>query len=248
MLLKLAEVLHTSVNEILGLPESGAVRTLEEALAQANALLEEQARREQQLRKINQKRGGMLTLCFLAMLAALLFQNPIVSACLMGLCFVAAVAVLYRNLGLLTGAEAGEGQRRALKVTTIFNATLLVCCVAVAVLMEAGVIMLPQALEKVFAALILAAVIIFSGLIAPRLPFNRYTGLRLPWTVRDEETWCVAHRILSLTAVPIAVLYLTGVLVFDCMEVVSAAAVAVWIGLPALLSLVFYEQKMHGRR
>lgn len=119
---------------------------------------------------------------------------------------------------------------------------------AVAVLMEAGVIMLPQALEKVFAALILAAVIIFSGLIAPRLPFNRYTGLRLPWTVRDEETWCVAHRILSLTAVPVAVLYLTGVLVFDCMEVVSAAAVAVWIGLPALLSLVFYEQKMHGRR
>lgn len=59
--------------------------------------------------------------------------------------------------------------------------------------------------EKLCAMFLLAAVMILSGLISPRLPFNRHTGLRLPWTVQDEDTWNVAHRILGYTAVPPAV-------------------------------------------
>lgn len=38
---------------------------------------------------------------------------------------------------------------------------------------------------------------ISGGNLAPKLPFSRHTGLRLPWTAADEDTWIVAHRILG---------------------------------------------------
>lgn len=94
---------------------------------------------------------------------------------------------------------------------------------------------------------LLAAVMILSGLISPRLPFNRHTGLRLPWTVQDEDTWNVAHRILGYTAVPTALFYIAGALAVDRFEAVTLAAVAVWIGLPALISYRFYRRRTRGK-
>ena len=46
--------------------------------------------------------------------------------------------------------------------------------------------------ERYFAAALVLAVLLFLGNLAPKLPFSRHTGLRLPWTVADEDTWTVA--------------------------------------------------------
>lgn len=51
---------------------------------------------------------------------------------------------------------------------------------------------------------------LFAGNIAPKLPFNRYVGFRLPWTVTDEDTWILSHRLVGYAALPLAVLYLAG--------------------------------------
>ncbi|HIY05838.1 MAG TPA: SdpI family protein, partial [Candidatus Evtepia faecigallinarum] len=48
--------------------------------------------------------------------------------------------------------------------------------------------------EKMFAMALVACVMLFAGIVCPKLPYNRHIGLRLPWTVQDEETWNVAHR------------------------------------------------------
>lgn len=37
-----------------------------------------------------------------------------------------------------------------------------------------------------------------AGNIAPKLPFNRYVGFRLPWTVTDEDTWIFTHRLVVM--------------------------------------------------
>lgn len=77
---------------------------------------------------------------------------------------------------------------------------------------------------------------VFAGLISPRLPFNRHTGLRLPWTVADEGAWRAAHETLGVISLPAALLYLACVLAFPDGETVTLCAVAAWLGIPALRS------------
>lgn len=89
----------------------------------------------------------------------------------------------------------------------------------------------------------LARLMVFSGLISPRLPFNRHTGLRLPWTVADERAWRAAHETLGVISLPAALLYLACVLAFPDGETVTLRAVALWLGIPALRSYRVFRGK-----
>lgn len=87
--------------------------------------------------------------------------------------------------------------------------------------------------------------IMFFGNLAPKIPFNRYMGLRLPWTVRDEDTWRVAHRILGYVSFPIGI----GMFVlsfFFKIETIVVIGVLTWIIIPSIYSLVFYYRKIKG--
>ena len=87
--------------------------------------------------------------------------------------------------------------------------------------------------------------IMFFGNLAPKIPFNRYMGLRLPWTVRDEDTWRVAHRILGYVSFPIGI----GMFVlsfFFKIETIVVTGVLTWIIIPSIYSLVFYYRKIKG--
>lgn len=80
---------------------------------------------------------------------------------------------------------------------------------------------------------------------APKIPFNRYLGLRLPWTIRDEDTWKLAHKILGYTSFPIAIIMFIASFFFK-IETVSTICVLFWIIIPGLYSFIFYYKKMKG--
>ena len=105
--------------------------------------------------------------------------------------------------------------------------------------------------SKAFMASVLAVPVLFFGNVAPKIPFNRYTGLRLPWTVRDEETWIVAHRVLGYISIPIAILVFvnvpTDMLLDTYVKFWWLGAVLLWIGIPGLISGVFYYKKWNGK-
>ena len=63
----------------------------------------------------------------------------------------------------------------------------------------------------------------------------------------DEDTWNVAHRILGIISLPLALLYVAASLTLDDFETVSIAAMALWVGLPGVLSYIYYWKKYHGR-
>ena len=88
---------------------------------------------------------------------------------------------------------------------------------------------------------------VFTGHDIDNTSFNRHTGLRLPWTVHDEDTWNVAHRVLHDLSIPIVLLYLVCTLTVPDFETVTLCAVALWVGLPSVISGVFFWEKMHGR-
>ena len=97
----------------------------------------------------------------------------------------------------MTSVTTDDMRLKVLRATTVFNILILIAVIAVAVLTAADIIHFSEDGEKLFAMLLIASIMIFAGIVSPKLPFTRHTGLRLPWTVQDQETWEVAHRILG---------------------------------------------------
>ena len=96
--------------------------------------------------------------------------------------------------------------------------------------------------------LIVAAVSLFMmvfGNIAPKIPFNRYVGLRLPWTVSDEDTWKLAHKIVGYTAFPLAIIQLILAFFINA-EIIVPVCVILWIAIPGIQSGIFYYKKFKG--
>lgn len=244
--IRMAELLEVSVHEILGTGPEQDTERLAEELARANALLAEKAREERQRKLAGEKRGLILMLSIFALIAALVIQNAMASLVVVGLCTAAAVIILYRNLALLTSLTTDDGKLGVLKATTICNLIVFVVGILAAVLIGLDVIRLEDD-GRGFAMALIVCVMVFSGIISPKLPFTRHTGLRLPWTVVDEDTWNVAHRTLGFTALPIAVLYVAGGLTIADFEGVTLCAVGAWVGVPAVISYVYYRRKMQGK-
>ena len=181
------------------------------------------------------------------MLFALIIDNTTASVLLTSACILAAVIILYRNTALLTRTTTSVKKLGAVRITTIFNIGVLAVCIVVFLLSEMGILPFSDRDGKFFAMLLVSAIILFTGMISSRLPFNRHTGLRLPWTVHDEDTWNVAHRVLHNLSIPIVLLYLGCTLTIPDFEMVTLFTIGLWIGIPSVISGVFFWKKMHGR-
>lgn len=247
MVIKIAEQFHTSVNEILGVNVDYSVENVTEELAKANEIIAEKNRLVRNMQLAEKKRGLIVFICFLSLFFALFIQNHVVSVCLIASCFLIALCVLYRNLALLTSISTNEIKIKVLKITTIFNAVFLLIGVLIAVLTGLGILKLSEDNEKILAMIVICIFMIFFGMISPRLPFNRHTGLRLPWTVQDEDTWNLAHRIIGFISLPITILYILGAMTLNSFEEVTFVAIIAWIGLPAIISLIFFFRKSLGK-
>ena len=237
----LAAVLGVSVSALLDLtPEEGETDLAGE-LARRSEELAELQRREAFRRRVSGKRSAILAWSLAALLCALLAQG-LAAAVLVGGCLLAAVLVLWRNLPLLTGTDQ-ESDLAPLRLTTVFSAVFLVLGLGISALLGLGVLTLSQRQEELLAAALVACLMVFAGLISPKLPFNRHTGLRLPWTVADEGAWRAAHETLGVISLPAALLYLACVLAFPDGETVTLCAVAAWLGIPALRSYRVFRGK-----
>ena len=237
----LAAVLEVPVSALLDLtPEEGEADLAGE-LAHRNEELAELRRREALRRQVSGKRSAILAWSLAALLCALLAQG-LAAAVLVGGCLLAALWTLWRNLPLLTGTDQAS-ELAPIRLTTVFSAVFLVLGLGVSALLGLGVLPLSQRQEKLLAAALVASLMVFAGLISPKLPFNRHTGLRLPWTVADEGAWRAAHETLGVISLPAALLYLACVLAFPDGETVTLCAVALWLGIPALRSYCVFRGK-----
>lgn len=248
VLIDMAALLDVSVNALLGIdvPVDNS-KALAEELARVNALLAKKNQREGLLEQASKKRGGIILLTFLAMFIMLAVNNSLVSLVLSGACLLMAVGMLYRNLALLTSVTTDDMRLGVLRLTTLVNIGVLVLVMGVAALIEMDVLHFTEASEKLFAMVLVTGIIVFTGIVSPKLPFTRHTGLRLPWTVSDEDTWNVAHRIIGVISIPLAMLYVACALTLPNFETVTVVTVLLWIAIPGGLSYLYYWKKMHGR-
>lgn len=248
MLIQLSDLLGVSVSTLLGIEEKNwRADALAEELAALNAELASRKRHSALLKEAANKRNLILFLCFAALFIALAVREPVVSIVLIGGCVLAATIVLYRNLALLTRISTNDLRLGVLRLTTLVNIGIIFIAMLTALLSATGVLAFSEHSERLFAMCFITVIMIFLGIVSPRLPFQRHTGLRLPWTVRDEDTWNVAHRILGIISLPLALLYVAASLTLDAFDSVTIAAIALWIGIPGVLSYIYYWKKYHGK-
>lgn len=248
MLINIAELLDVPVNKLLGLEaEKNNIEDLTEKLARLNEELARKNQREQSVMKANKIRGWLLLLSFVAMLLSLSLNNSACSMVLSGICVVAAVTILYRNLALLTSITTDDMKMKVLRFTTLFNIIIMLICIITDILTAMDIIRISENEENTLALFVISTIMIFSGIISPKLPFTRHTGLRLPWTVHDEDTWNLAHRTIGYISLPLTLLYVGCSLTIDNFEIVTLIAMVLWIGIPGAVSGVFFWRKMHGK-
>lgn len=150
VLIQIAELLDVSVSQLLGI-ELESNSNVSDELAKLNEQLAQKNKKEKLLLQANKKRGMILLLSFLAMLIALLVKNEILSILLVGLCLLLAIAVLYRNLALLTSITTDDLRIGTLRITTLFNIGVLVVGIIFALLIGCNVITFSENGEKMLA-------------------------------------------------------------------------------------------------
>lgn len=248
VLIKIAQLLDVPVSKLLGIEvEQSDTDNLTEELARLNELLAKKNQHEAEVKRANQKRGLILLFSFVSMLIALGAENPVVSIVLSGGCILIAVVILYRNVALLTSVTTDDMRLRVLRVTTIDNIAVLIIGIVMSLLTVTDIIQFSEHGEKMFAMLLVACVMIFAGIVSPKLPFTRHTGLRLPWTVSDEDTWNLAHRVLGYISLPLALLYVACSLTISDFEQVTFIAILLWIGIPGGISYIYFWKKTHDK-
>ena len=146
-LVLLAHALETPVDRLLGIPPqelSGLEEERERILQEFSLYRQRDARRA----LLERKRGRLLALSFAAMLAALAVRRPVVSLLLTGGCALGALALLYKDLPLLT--ESAQEQKlpkqtlpgpkglAAVRLTTVFDLVLLGLALGAALLELTG--------------------------------------------------------------------------------------------------------------
>ena len=249
VLIEMANLLDVSVSQLLGIEESiHSNGNLAEELAELNEQLARKKQKEKLLYQANQKRGLILFVSFLSMMITMSVKNEVVSILMAGICMLIAAIVLYRNLALFTSLTTDDLRIGIFRVTTLCNISILIIGIVFAFLSAVDVINFSENGEKLFAMVLLSCIMVFIGIVSPKLPYNRHTGLRLPWTVRDEDTWKIAHRILGFISFPMVLLYIACALTISDFEIVSVVTMLIWISIPGGISYIYFYKKYHSNK
>ena len=247
VLIEMANLLDVSVSQLLGIEESiHSNGNLADELAELNEQLARKKQKEKLLYQANQKRGLILFVSFLSMMITMSVKNEVVSILMAGICMLIAAIVLYRNLALFTSLTTDDLRIGIFRVTTLCNISILIIGIVFAFLSAVDVITFSENGEKLFAMVLLSCIMVFIGIVSPKLPYNRHTGLRLPWTVRDEDTWKIAHRILGFISFPMVLLYIACALTISDFEIVSSVTMLIWISIPGGISYIYFYKKYHS--
>ena len=244
-MITLAEVLGVSVNALLGseLEKPDDPKDIATELEKANRKIAQYAEEKRLHTEAGKVRGLILWLTIIAIVISHVFRNEALAITLSSLLLIGVLLIMFRNLSLLSVAFNGESKTGSFKIVTLFNIVLIILVAVFAILIKTEVISVSDKNEELFAAAIVSVVIIFSGIISPRLPYNRHVGLRLPWTVQNEGAWNIAHRVLGIISIPLGLIYMSLTFLVGNMERLTLIVMIIWIGAPGLISFVYAYRK-----
>ena len=244
-LIALAEILNVSVNDLLGtnLEDQYDHKDVAAELAKANEQIARYAENERLRLEAGRVRGLILWLTIIAIALMQTIRNEVLAIAISSILLVAVLIILYRNISLLSVGFDTTGKTGSIKAVTVFDIVLIVIISIFGILVKTAKIHLSDNQEALFASALITVFMVFVGIIAPRLPYNRHTGLRLPWTVQNEGAWNIAHKILGIISIPLGLAYMSLTFFVNNMETLTLMVVLIWIGVPGLVSFLYAYKK-----
>lgn len=176
-LIHLAKALEVSGNSLLGMEEKESLvyEDLVNELARVNEELAGMCEQERLVKQANRIRGKILFLVISSLIFISIIKDELTQMLAVGVCTLAALWILYKNLAALTIVTTKNLKLKALRHATLFNMVVIGLCIVGAILTGTGMVKIGPVGEKYFAAFLVSAVLLFMGYISPKLPFTRHT-------------------------------------------------------------------------
>lgn len=134
---------------------------------------------------------------------------------------------LFINAEVFASSDRNSPRWRTYRYLIMFGLVVALCIYLISYLNL-------NAVEGISSNLLITIFIMVFGNLAPKIPFNRYLGLRLPWTVANERVWRYAHRIVGYCTIPCVAMLLLAI--FYKIELLYGIGIVSWVLIPAFLS------------
>lgn len=184
-------------------------------------------------------------LCLIGIAGELLIPNNIIRM-LFGVFFaIISVALLLMHKNDIILEESDRKTNYSISIICISVILLLFIIVGYIILKELRVIVLSDSQEIFLSEILVFGFMAIFGNCSKKLPFNKYVGLRLPWTLDDCQTWRYAHMLLYELTFPTILLGITILFALpNKSKTVMIWSILLYIGTPSILSY-FYCRKRH---
>ncbi|MEG0331778.1 MAG: SdpI family protein [Clostridium sp.] len=193
------------------------------------------------MRENNFIRILLLTLTILVLIVGMFFNKLTISSFIVTILALISLFVLDLKATRITQLSADNPKLKTFRLLNFVTVTTFILISIYMISTSSTEITITDS-NKYIIIFLAALYIVFFGNLSAKIPFNRYLGLRVPWTVYDEETWNIAHKILSIISLPISILMITMSFILNG-EIVFTFGILTWIIIPSLYSLFFYFKK-----
>lgn len=196
------------------------------------------------MKEINFTRIILLITSFLMLIAGFIMPNGDVTISIFATLAIVSLVVLDIKAPKIVKLSEDNPKIKTFRFLNMLSLFVFILISIFAALSPNNEISITEDNKTLVIGLISVFIMIFGNL-SPKIPFNRYLGLRLPWTIRDEDTWRVAHRLLGYLSFPIAILMFIMSFFFDG-DMVGSMGVLTWFIIPSVYSFIFYYKKIKG--
>lgn len=181
----------------------------------------------------------IMLLCLISIIICLfvptLISNKTITTSIIGIIIIIVLGYFTSNIYKLTNISKDN---RKLKIIKWFNYFIIIL---IPILVICTSLFKINITNNEIIPLIIISLIITSGIFFYDFPYNRYIGLRLPWTVRDESTWIKAHKVMGIISLPIALSTFVLAILFN-KELFLTLGILLWILIPSIISGIhFYK-------
>lgn len=183
-------------------------------------------------------------ICLVGIIGEVLFPNSTVGI-LFGLILAITSVIFLMMLKNEIVIEKSDCENNySISIMCISVVILLLIIVGYIILKDFQIITLSDTQEYFFSEILVFSFMALFGSCANALPFNKYVGLRLPWTLVDYQTWRYAHKLLHELTFPAILFSIVILKMFpNKSKTLMIWSVLLYLEVPSFFSYLYYKKK-----
>ena len=195
------------------------------------------------MKKNDLTRIVLLVISLLMFLVGFIMSKSNMSVLILGILAIISSTILDKQASNIVNLSEDNPKVKTFRFLNIFTIFIVMLCFIFISSSDNQVAITDD--NKILVIGLISSFIMIYGNLSPKIPLNRYLGFRLPWTIRDEETWRIAHRLVGYLSFPIAIVMFIMSFFFDG-NIVGILGVLTWVIVPSIYSYIFYYKRLKG--